>query len=382
MRNFAYFLSIVLVFSIPWENSIIISHVGTLSRMIGLFATAIWLLSIFSVKKLHKPHFFHIIFFLFVLWNIATAFWSIDLDDTLIRIKTYLQLYIMTLFFWDLYQSSKLIKKALQAFILGGYVSIISTFYNFVIYKNISARFTASGFNPNDLSLILALGIPMAWYLVATGDVGFKNKLLRITNLFYIPASFLVIMLTASRGSLLAAIPSLFYIFSSFRRLNNFSRLLVPITIVVVIFLFFPLIPQSNIERLLTTSESISQHDLGGRVSIWIEALGYFAKHPVLGVGSGVLSAHNAFLSVLAETGLVGFTLFTALIAISFSEAFKLLKQKDWLWITVLAILILGSCVHTWEDRKPTWLVLCFIIISGNWINKNKNMSIKYIHIQ
>lgn len=381
MRDFAYFLSLVLVFSIPWENSVIIVSVGTLSRMIGVFATAIWFLSIFSVKKLHKPHLFHIILFVFVLWNIATTFWSIDLDDTIIRIKTYIQLYIMTLLFWDLYITPKSIKKALQAFIFGGYVSIISTFYNFIMYKDIGVRFTASGFNPNDLSLILALGIPMAWHLCGTESMEFKNKLLRIINLIYIPSSFLVIILTASRGSLLAATPSLFYIFWSLRRLSNFSRLLIPVTIIVVIYLFFPLIPQSNIERLLTTSESISQHDLGGRVSIWIATLGYFAKHPVLGVGSGVLSAHNAFLSVLAETGLVGFTFFSAIIAISFYEAFKVFKHQDSLWITVLVILILGACVHTWEDRKPTWLLLSFIIISGNLINNYKNAQIEHIYI-
>jgi O-antigen ligase len=99
-----------------------------------------------------------------------------------------------------------------------------------------------------------------------------------------------------------------------------------------------------------------------------------FSKQPLLGVGSGALKtatflggvAHNTFLSVLAELGLIGFTLFVGMLAIVAYQAAKQPKWLSGLWLSILAVWCIGAFTLTWEYRKPTWLFLSLVVISAD----------------
>jgi len=168
-----------------------------------------------------------VLIWIFILWNILSVFWSVEIDSTIVRIKTYVQLGILSWILWDLYSTQKDLRAALQAYILGAYIAIGSTIFNYFAGQAIEGRYTAAGFNANDLSLTLALGIPLAWHLAVSENNGTKVMSLRLVNYFYVPAAALTIVLTASRGSLLASVPALFFIFVSLHRLNFLSRLTV-----------------------------------------------------------------------------------------------------------------------------------------------------------
>lgn len=366
MRNFTYLLSIIFIFLIPCENTITVGDFGTLNRTIGVLLASTWLFSVLKNGVFRKFQLFHIIAFLFILWNITSAFWSIDLDETLSRIKTYLQLGILTCILWDLYRTNFNIRAALQAYIFGGYILILSTFYNFYIGHEIGGRFAATGFNPNDLSLNLALGIPLAFYIAFDKSINRKAKYLQLLNYAYIILAILAILLTASRGSFIATVPAIFYIIVSLRRFNPFFGLLILIATSILIFIMLPLVPQFNYHRLSTIPNSIIEGDLGGRIYIWNTTIDYFCKHPLIGTGSGALpSVHNVFLSVLAETGLIGFSLFVLLYFNSIYAALQHKNNDSFVWLTVLAVWTLGAFVHNWEHRKATWLFLNLAVISA-----------------
>jgi len=74
--------------------------------------------------------------------------------------------------------------------------------------------------------------------------------------------------------------------------------------------------------------------------------------------------AHNSFLSVLVETGMVGLMLFGTLFVIAVVSTFYLPKLESNLWRTVLFIWFLGASALTYEHHKPTWLVLALIVTS------------------
>jgi hypothetical protein len=78
---------------------------------------------------------------------------------------------------------------------LGAYVAIGSTVATYLASGDSGAsRFAATGFNENDLGLILALGIPAAWYLATFENKGKTLRMLTIVNYAYIPAATLGIV--------------------------------------------------------------------------------------------------------------------------------------------------------------------------------------------
>lgn len=372
MRTTAFICSLIFVFSIPWENSFTVSGLGTLSRGLGIIASVAWIGAIITTGNFKKISPIYAILFLFIIWNIATLYWSMNIEETMVRSKTYLQLGIMILIFWDLFETPKAVNSAMQAYVLGCYISIIDTIALYLSNQGMNVRFSATGFNPNDLSLILVIGIPMAWYLVNSEDHGPVKIIQGIVNFVYIPAAFFVLFLTASRGSLMASIPAILYIILSLRRYKWLYRCLFLLSVAMFVFVLLPYIPQSNIERLSSINKSISEADLGGRMALWKASIKVFTENPILGIGSGLLSSHNVFLSVLGETGLVGLTFFFTGIIWIFIETLKKMKQGQWIWIALFCVWLLGATVHTWEDRKPTWLIFSFIVISGSISSKNE----------
>jgi O-antigen ligase len=224
------------------------------------------------------------------------------------------------------------------------------------------------------------LGIPLAWHLFKLAGQN-KNRLLRIINITYIPLAIFSILLTASRTSLFAIVPAMIFIFWP-KKLNLGRILLVMLVIIILLFFFQALLPTEIVERLASTSSSISSSDIGGRVSLWKAAISIFLDHFFLGIGSGTSPiiigsvAHQIFLSILAETGIIGFILFMSILGIVINQAIKLPKGYSGLWLSVVFVWLIGVLSLSWEVAKATWLFLSFVIIEGAAlveINQNKN---------
>jgi O-antigen ligase len=383
MRKLAFILSLILIFTIPWEDAFSIVGVSSVTRYIGIVTSIIWLVSALLRKKVRKPHIFHLFVLLFILWNITSLFWTLAVDESIQQVKTYIQLFIFMYIIWDLYLTLKAVNSALQVFVAGCYVLIITTVFNYSLGREIGlysgGRFAGVG-NADELALILTLGLPIAWHLATSSDNQNNNKILRLLNFAYIPGALFAILLTGTRTALFAVIPAFVYILGTSRRLKPILRFSSLVVFVGAMFWLEPLIPRSIIERLGTTGASIMTGDLGGRVNLWLQSLSLFYIHPVLGVGGGALSsiyvmgamAHNTFLSVLTEIGLIGFILFSCILVVTILQAINQEKAYAILWATIIAIWTIGVFTLTWEYRKVTWLILILIVVSANLPNKHK----------
>ena len=374
MRTIAFWLSLVLIFMIPWEKMVSFEGLGTMSKAAGMLVAAFWVLTVVVTGEFRKPHPFHVAVYLFVFWNVISVFWSLDVDLTIDRIQTYFQLAILTFILWDLYTTPVALKAGLQAYVLGAYVAIGSTVVNYMAAnKAVYNRYAATGFDANDIGVTLALGIPVAWHLALSGGNGKMAQVLKLVNYAYLPAATLAILMTASRGSLIAALPAFLFILGSFSRLKLFPRVLIFAALVVALFALQPLVPQSSLDRLATTGTSIAEADLNDRVEIWRQGLAVYSEHPLLGVGSGAFRtvvesdkvAHNAYLSVLVEVGLTGFILFVIILTITVYQAARHPIWNSYLWFTVLLVWAVGVFSLTWEYRKPTWLFLSLVVVSA-----------------
>ncbi|MGH7491212.1 MAG: O-antigen ligase family protein [bacterium] len=377
MRKATFWLSLALVFVIPLENAIVIPGLGRLSRAIGLLVAAFWVATIIITGKARKPRPIHAVIVLFVLWNAASVLWSLDLDRTTDRILTYFQLFGMVMVIWDLYATPTALHAGLQAYVLGAYVSLGGAIYNFVHAQEFYyQRYTGMKMHVNDLALILVLGLPVAWYLALhQGEHGRRSYWLTVINYLYVPLAILVVLLTASRGAVVAALPALLYIFLSLHRLKLHIRFLLFVLLAGSLFVLLPFVPESSFQRLAATEVVVLEGDLNGRLEIWREGFITFTMHPWIGVGSGVFRtaatetgklAHNFVISLLVELGIIGFLLYAAILAMAVYHALDQPARSRQLWLAMLMVWIIGATTHNWEYRKQTWLFLSFVTVSAS----------------
>lgn len=377
IRKIAFVFTILFIFSVPWEENLSLGSLGSFNRLMGLAASAVWIFSIFTSHHLRKLHPFHFAVVLFILWNLTSVFWTVQFEQTRERITTYVQLAILSYMLWDQVVNALQLRVILQAYVLGCFVSIIGTISNFIsgveAFEYSGGRYVATGFNANDLAIILAMGLPIAWYLLQNPQFERRWKNLTIVNLIFIPASIFAILLTGSRAGFLTTLIAMLYILLSYGKIGWMKKAAALCALLIAFLVIQPLIPEATIQRLSTTLSSIETGDLGGRGNIYQDATRIINASPLLGIGSGAFSqastwktlAHNTEISVLSETGAIGLLLFIAIFAIAGVEAVRMPRVQSRFWLTMLLLWALGSSSVSWEFRKPTWFLLSMLVITA-----------------
>src|SRR5512135_3717064 len=103
MRTIAVKLTLVMIFMMPWEDAVTIANFGSVTRLVGFIAAGFWLLTALVEGRVRRLSVFHAAVFLFVIWNVMSVFWTAGLAETTMRIRTYVQLFILILIIWNLY---------------------------------------------------------------------------------------------------------------------------------------------------------------------------------------------------------------------------------------------------------------------------------------
>lgn len=380
MRTIAFWLAACLVFTFPTEDMLHVSEgFGSVSRAVGMVVTLFWFMTVCMTDRIRKLHPVHFALAVFVLWNAMSVFWSADLDRTVSRTVCYVQLLVLSCLLWDVCRTPAAVKIALQAYVFGTYLAIGSQLYNYIHgvagLEFSMYRYTPTGVHPNATGLMLAMSIAIAWYLAITSSGTSKTaRLLRYLNYAYIPVAYFCIVLTASRGSLLASAPAALYILWTLRGRHARGNSFVVAGLIIVLCCLLPMAPQHLFERLSTTGEEIAQGELNGRVALWKAGIASFFERPFLGVGASAFptvnkiggAAHNSFISILVDLGLVGLVLFAAALGVVVYQAMRTPPPEMWFWLALLAIWFVGQMGHNWEHTKHTWLVLSMVAIAGN----------------
>ena len=392
MRSITFKLSLVLIFVMPWEGILRFPGLGTGAKLLGIIVAAFWLATVVTTGHLRKPRPFHLIIFLFVLWNAASFFWSAGAIRTLNHLATWIQLLGLIFILWDLYTTETALIAGLQAYILGAYVAVGSAIYNFfrgnAFYTHFQ-RFSPDNTNPDGFGFILVLGMPLAWYLATTPSISSKSRFWTYVNYAYIPMAFWGIALSGTRTALIASIIATLYGLIAISRVRPWIQAaLILVLISTAIYSLPHLQTLKSFQRLGTTGTELTEGTLNDRTIIWREGLASFVEHPLLGVGSNMYRSvnkfakdntgkvgHNTYLSVLVELGLIGFLLFGLILLIAFVQAWRLPKWESLFWLTVFAVWSIGAFTLTWETRKSTWLFLSFIIVSAA-LNKYRDRQI------
>ena len=280
MRQLAFRLALLLIFVIPWENAFAIEALGSIARLVGLLAAGVWGVSVLMSGGFRKPHAFHAVALLFVAWNALTFFWSADPAITLDRVTTFLQLLILAFLVWDLFKDQGAIKSGMQAYVLGCYVSIGAVLTSYLTSDAYTQyytadRFSGAGQDPNDLGVIVAIGIPMAWFMYSSYRAsGGSKRLMALVNALYIPAAVVAVMLTGSRTASMAVLVAIIYVVATLGKARSKGVIAIA-TGLLIVALALPLLPDATLGRILGTVDALEAGELSGRTTLWSKIGGY-----------------------------------------------------------------------------------------------------------
>lgn len=356
----AFFSTVVLV---PAAGLFVLGGAGLLTLLIlalddfvyGLFFLMI---SIFfgRIELIQTPPVFYIdvlIFFLFSLFILSRVYVqnlsihfshpSIVAFSLAFIIFCSMRLYFAVDFVWGMFSLRYLfagvmifllldnvmneprqIRKLFNFFIVWGILLSVQVFFVSSREGNIQADEFHKGLRlgwgrSNYLASLLILIIPMAYAMLFSKSTQWTKK---TGYWFGFLAMMIALILTGSRGGFLAILIPMIILSRKF--LKN-SRILIYSSVVFVPFVVFYFREAflyvfsglMNIDKQVTVLT---------RLINWIGSWKAFIHHPLTGVGYGNLgyyiknvfetntSAHNIILSLLGETGIIGFMLFAALL--------------------------------------------------------------------
>jgi O-antigen ligase len=361
------------VFSIPLENAFVLPGIGTIGRMVGFVAFAVGMLSILESEKVRSITPVHFLMIAFVSFASLTYFWSADPGRTTVQALTYLQLLVMVWLVWNLAPRFHDQLRLMQAYLLGTGVYAIGTILQGANSSaNVAQRYAAFSINPNEAGLRLALSVPLGIYLATIETRRIRVWLYRL----HLALAVWALLLTGSRGALIALVAALLMIPLSFRKWSLRQKVAALAIIAIVAFTAATLVPAAEWRRLGRTGTEISQGTMNKRTIIWHAGVNVFLEHPFFGVGAGAFApsvqpemafewvAHNTFLSILVEQGVIGFGVFLLLLVMMIFGALRLPSLERTLWIVMLLSWAVGVSAMTWESSKPTWFL--FGLLTAN----------------
>ena len=379
LDQLAYRLLCVFVCSLPWADNFPVSGGISLATLMGGLTIATLGLGFCGGRGMRKLTPMHGWMLAFASWATFSLIWTLDWDGTLARVGTYLQVLILAWLIWELVPAQARVQGLLVSYVFGALIASGVTVFNFFIGQTTAqlaaargviqwetSRYSVAGLNENDLGLMLALSIPMALYLLASR----RGTVLAALCWMQLLASMSAIWLTASRGALAAALTAWLMFPLVFRRLPAAKKVASMATFLCLLGCAAYLIPATSWQRIFTFGTEISQGTLTHRTVLWAAGLESFRDHPFVGVGAGAygasilaivdipLVAHNTFLSVLVELGVIGGLMLLGLLASAVYCVKHMRRLERYMWSMLLLTWTVGVFALTWEYRKPTWLLL------------------------
>jgi O-antigen ligase len=372
MSTIAYWITWLFVFALPWENAVsVIPGTAIVTRLTGALSLAAALGATILSGRVRRWHPMHLVGLLFLIWSGAELFVTHSGTRLPYKYTTYVQLFAMVWIIWEIAPSWSRLTRLMLAYVSGAYVGAVATLMLYRQQADELKRFAAVESDPNSLAMTLALALPMAWYLGMT----VKNPILRWVCRGFIVVGLVAIGLTASRGGMVAATVALMIVPLTMTKLSP-GRLIAAVAMLAVSGVLAAVyIPDKIVQRLATTGTEVEDLSLGGRFKLWEAGLKALTERPLAGYGAGLWRqavapwlgpnpqvAHNSFISVAVETGIVGLMLYLGMFLAVFLALMRLPSFERRFTLVLLATLMVAMLPLSWDDQKSVWVVLALLL--------------------
>jgi putative inorganic carbon (HCO3(-)) transporter len=364
---------------------------GTFSvpKLLGLVLMISWLGLVTAGEREYRHRIFShpaflLVLFMLVGWVLTSVAWSEDSGAALASFTRWLPNATLFVIVFAGVRTRDQLYWVLGAFVVGAFVSAI---YGLVVPAPPSdlGRLEGAGGDPNETAAALVAAAALAIALA----VSWRGKpFMRLVAIVTAPLCAFASLLTLSRGGLVAFGAALIaaVLMAGRRRAQMLVLAVVSASLAVGYFAFFA--PASAVERVTEV------HGGTGRTDIWKVGLRMVRGAPLQGIGAGnfpIVSihyllepgallrddfivdkpkvAHNTYLEVLAELGIVGLTLFLIVIFFAIGCAVRAARYAAKLkdreidimaraLVVALASLLAANFFISREYSKQLWLLL------------------------
>jgi O-antigen ligase len=379
--------ALLLVAALPFEAAINFGPVASGMKVLGLLTLVSLALALLTDHKLfqrfarlwQQPLALAIL--AFVLWVSVSILWASDKGAALRTTLTFLGVLGLMAVIGLL--ESRYLVLAWAAFVSSAALSVPAGYILPAPEGSdmvVSGRFGPGGADPNDYACLMAIAFFMSYF-------GLLRRHRMIAYLLT-PVFLYGIFATGSRTGLIAigATPLLALLVPRLAaRLGGWRMLSIYVlgaAAIVLIVLAIPSVGEPTLERYMTLSQYQSDETWSGRLSNWQGARKVIASHPILGVGAGNYAeaaldysesvqshsvrkdklsgvAHNIFLSVASQSGLVGLILFLGILFFAFKTAIPIAQGSDLGTGILLALIVsmIAGLTLTWDNHKVVYVL-------------------------
>lgn len=159
-----------------------------------------------------------------------------------------------------------------------------------------------------------------------------NNKIIKSILMFI---AFIALFLTAKRSFLIFSLMlfGIYYLFKEEK--HKVTKITKFLGMIIICFIGFEIIKKIGVaDLMIDKTQNLKAHsDLtNGRSILWIKTIEMFWKYPIFGCGIDTISlligeyTHNMYIQLLAETGIIGITLF--IVAAIYNLKVSITKRK------------------------------------------------------
>lgn len=389
IRTLAIFWMMVLVFALPTDGAVEVAGMS-LVKIAGLLSFGLAAVLIAMGSSMHAMAGFHTLVLLYVAWVVFSFTWSempvpyetsqaVSSDQA---IKSNIYALMIALLIFQLAHTTTQQNWLYVAFVLGSFWLVYLMVKDYQVSAN-TVRHEIKQFDANEVSVKLAMVMPLAIYLLT------RTKVLwwRVLGGLYIPAAMFTIMITGSRTGALVMVMGLMGFIPTILRSGVMGKAASVILVIATLIGIASVIPQKTVERIFSTGKEISSGTLNERSVIWAKAYEEWEEKPFVGHGLGSFrriinpynvdyTAHNSFVAITVEQGIIGSLLYFAVIVAAGFAALQLSGDERWLMLLVLGIVTLGQMSLTLQDRMYVWFT--YALIALNTYNSLRNARMDY----
>ncbi|MEW6410120.1 MAG: O-antigen ligase family protein [Nitrospirota bacterium] len=254
--------------------------------------------------------------------------------------------------------------------------------------------------------------LSIGWFTNPSAFSGFLITILPLTTLFYITSvrktlwgsSVIIIgnaiLFTGSRGATAIGILFFLFVILLFKKNHKETWIKQVLFIIALIIIVHMLLLMSGIKQIHLVQISVIDRGVASvvdsgtvRLPIWSNTLDIISKNLLLGTGAGTfpiiynqylavggglpIHAHNLYLTLASEIGLIGLVSFLGIVIFAYKKGFFLLKNTatEDKWLIIFIILSI-SCflLHNLFEHDlwiPPFQILFFLLLSNLLIIHN-----------